>query len=708
MDLHRTTVESVSPSAPALRGRRLILVWVAWSGLVALALALGVVALLARYRQLSAPPADVRADLVALGLAPTVYAGYFVALSVIFGVGCAVVAALIVWRKPDDGMALFVALFFVLIGSLAGPNAAALEELHPALVLPARFGQFLVIGSQLLFLFIFPNGRFVPRWTRIPALLWMVGLLIALRPAGVPLAAGPGVGGALLLISGFGGGMGAQIYRYRRVSGSVQRQQTKWVVFGAAAAAVAFMVLVLPRPLLPALIPFRPLALLTVMITEGLATCATLLIPLTIGIAILRYRLWDIDIIINRTLVYGALTTSVIGLYVLVVGGVGVLFQAQGNLLIALLATGLIAVLFHPLRDRLQRAVNRLIYGERDDPYAVVTRLGQRLEATLAPDAVLPTIVETVAQALKLPYLAIALYHGDTLVVTAEYPNQVTGSVTNHLAPASTPAVVTLPLTYQGEPVGQLLVTPRAAGEAFSAADRRLLAALARQAGMAVQTVRLTRDLQRSRERLVTAREEERRRLRRELHDGLGPALAGFTLKVAAIRNLLPHGQPVADAWLAELGAEIEAAVGDIRRLAYDLRPPALDELGLVGALRARAAQHSAGPETTGLQVRVEAPNELPPLPAAVEVAAYRIVQEALANIVHHAQARTCVVRLAVDDMLRLEVRDDGIGLPAAHHAGVGQLSMRERASELGGICAIEPIASGGTCVRADLPLAQE
>src|SRR5439155_1856097 len=158
----------------------------------------------------------------------------------------------------------------------------------------------------------------------------------------------------------FGSGMGAQIYRYRRVSGPVQRQQTKWVVFGAAAAAVAFMVLVLPRPVFLALIPLRPLALLTGMITEGLATFATLLIPLTIGIAILRYRLWDIDIIINRTLVYGALTASVIGLYVLVVGGVGLLFQAQGNLLIALLATGLIAVLFHLLRDRLQRAVNRL------------------------------------------------------------------------------------------------------------------------------------------------------------------------------------------------------------------------------------------------------------------------------------------------------------------------------------------------------------
>ncbi|MFL5803633.1 MAG: GAF domain-containing sensor histidine kinase, partial [Roseiflexaceae bacterium] len=475
--------------------------------------------------------------------------------------------------------------------------------------------------------------------------------------------------------------------------------------------AVAFAVQ-LSGPLLGALFPsLAPPQLQATpydLVGVTVITFAFFLIPLAIGIAILRYRLWDIDIIINRTLVYGALTVCIVGIYVLVVGYLSMLFQTRGSLLIGVLATGLVALIFHSLRDRVQRGVNRLMYGERDDPYAVVTRLGQRLEATLAPDAVLPTIVETVAQALKLPYLAIALYQGDTLLVTAAYPGQVTGSVPTDFASKSTPAVVTLPLTYQGEPVGQLFVAPRAAGEDFSAADRRLLAALARQAGIAVQTVRLARDLQRSRERLVTAREEERRRLRRDLHDGLGPALAGFTLKVAAIRNLLPRGQPVADTLLAELGAELEAAVGDIRRVAYDLRPPALDELGLVGALRARAAEHSAGPEMTGLQVHVDAPNELPALPAAVEVAAYRIFQEALANVVRHAQARTCMVRLAVDDILRLEVCDDGIGLPAEHHPGVGQLSMRERASELGGICVVEPIASGGTCVRAGLPFAQE
>jgi signal transduction histidine kinase len=330
------------------------------------------------------------------------------------------------------------------------------------------------------------------------------------------------------------------------------------------------------------------------------------------------------------------------------------------------------------------------MYGERDDPYAVLTRLGQRLEVTLAADAMLPTIVETVAQALKLPYAAIAV-HGYGAPTVIAYGTPV-------FAP------LRLPLIYGSETVGQLLLAPRALGEDFSPADRRLLEGLAHQAGTAVHAVRLTHDLQQSRERLVTTREEERRRLRRDLHDGLGPMLAGFTLQVAAIRNLLVRDQAAADALLSELGTEIEAAVGDIRRLVYDLRPPALDELGLVGAIRTRAAQYSAN-LTGGLQVRVEVPNDLPSLPAAVEVAAYRIAEEALANVVRHAQARTCVVRLSIADALRLEICDDGVGLPAARHMGVGLLSLRERAVELGGSCVVEAVPAGGTRVCALLPL---
>jgi signal transduction histidine kinase len=226
---------------------------------------------------------------------------------------------------------------------------------------------------------------------------------------------------------------------------------------------------------------------------------------------------------------------------------------------------------------------------------------------------------------------------------------------------------------------------------------------LARQAGVAVHEIGLTFALQRSRERLVTAREEERRRLRRDLHDGLGSQLAALHLRAGTVRTLLPPGLAAADAGVLELQEEIHAAIGDIRRLVYALRPPALDELGLGGALRSLAAQCSA---SNGLQVQVNAPDQVPPLPAAVEVAAYRIAQEALANVVRHAQAHICQVRFRLADGLCLDIQDDGIGLPAVRQAGVGLRSMRERAEELGGTCVVETVSGSGTRVLVRLPLA--
>jgi signal transduction histidine kinase len=415
---------------------------------------------------------------------------------------------------------------------------------------------------------------------------------------------------------------------------------------------------------------------------------SVLFVPVLTYIAIVRYHLYDIDVVINRTLVYGSLSACVIGIYVLAVVALGALFQAQGNFAISLLATGLAAVLFQPLRMRLQRGVNRLMYGERDDPYAVLSRLGQRLEAALAPDAALNTVVQTVAQALKLPYAEISLKQGDGFVTAASYGE-----------PAD--ERVTLPLTYGAELVGRLNLAPRAPGEEFSSSDRRLLEDLARQAGVAAHAARLTADLQRSRERLVTAREEERRRLRRDLHDGLGPQLAAQTLKVGSARSLYGRDPAAADALLSELETNMEAAISDIRRLVYNLRPPALDELGLDGAIRESAAQYA----TKGLKISVDTPQTLPSLPAAVEVAAYRIVQEALTNVVRHAAASECVIRLGLDSELELEITDDGIGLPEDRGAGIGLSSMRERAVELSGTCVVEPSLPEGTRVLARLPL---
>jgi signal transduction histidine kinase len=487
------------------------------------------------------------------------------------------------------------------------------------------------------------------------------------------------------------------VTQYRISRGSVARQKIRWVVFAGMVSLVGGLCLWnLPGLVLGySIIDANALGLLV------------LPFPLAIAIAIVRHQLFDIDRILSRTLVYGGLTSCIVGIYVLIVGYLGAVFNARGNLAISLIATGVVAVLFQPLRERLQRGVNRLMYGERDEPYAVISRMGQRLEATIAPDAVLHTIVDTVRESLKLPYVAIALTHEGEGEIAAEAGDGATGrqgDTEPRSASSSRSRLVCLPLTYQHEPIGQLLLAPRDPDESFSVADRRLLDDLARQAGIAIHAVRLTRDLQRSRERLITAREEERRRLRRDLHDGLGPQLASLTLTLAAAHELLRHDVDAADRLLQELAIHSQAAIADIRRLVYDLRPPALDDLGLVLAVREQAAHYSQA----GLQITIDAPDHLPPLPAAVEVAAYRIVQEALTNVVRHAQARTCAVRLTLGDALELEIRDDGVGLPPDRRAGVGLTSMRERTAELGGTYQIESLPGEGTCIHARLPLHQE
>jgi signal transduction histidine kinase len=419
-----------------------------------------------------------------------------------------------------------------------------------------------------------------------------------------------------------------------------------------------------------------------------------LLIPLSIAVAVLRFRLWDVDPLINRTLVYGVLTVSVVGLYVALVSYLGLVFRSQGNPLISLAATGLVAVLFQPLREQLQRLVNRLLYGERDEPYVVLSRLGRRLEGTLAPDTILPTIVQTVAEALRLPSAELALV-GEEPEMLVAYGSNVAG-------------MLALPLVYQGELVGELRLAPRAADEPFSPADRRLLDDLARQAGVAVHAVRLTADLRRSRERLVTAREEERRRLRRDLHDGLGPRLASLCLQLAALRNNQAHA-PDVQSKLQSLKEQTQEAVDDIRRLVYGLRPPALDELGLTAAIVEQAQRYG---QQSQLHVIVDAQDDLPALPAAMEVAAYRIANEALTNVARHAHAAACTVRLGVvrqrgHTVLEVEVTDDGTGFAAGARAGTGLLSMRERAEELSGVCTIEQLATGGTRVLARLPFVE-
>jgi signal transduction histidine kinase len=264
-----------------------------------------------------------------------------------------------------------------------------------------------------------------------------------------------------------------------------------------------------------------------------------------------------------------------------------------------------------------------------------------------------------------------------------------------------------LPLSYQGEQVGQLAVAPRTPREILGRRDKIVLAEVARHAGAAVYTVRLTRDLRRSRDNVVQAREEERRRLLHDLHDGVGPTLAAIALGLHASRKAIGPTTPQGEL-LATLQEELDGAINEIRRLAHGLRPPELDRIGLVGAIRAYASAISARADDQGVTIALDVPISMPRLPSTVDVAAYRIVSEALTNVTRHASARSCAVRLWVDDDLHIEVVDDGIGLPEQHTAGVGLWSMRERATELGGDCVVSAGSGGGTKVRATLPLPKE
>ena len=428
------------------------------------------------------------------------------------------------------------------------------------------------------------------------------------------------------------------------------------------------------------------------LVNVGFGALAGTLMPVAIGIAVMRYRLYEIDVLLNRAVLYGLLTAGVAVIYVIVLTVVRQVFGTdQRNLTVQVIATAVAAAALFPLRDRVQRQVNRLFYGDRGAPYDALARLGRRVEEAAGTESALDSVVKTIADSLRLPYAALELRVGDGWRPAAAYGQ----------APAE---VVAFALTSQRETVGRLLAGTRP-GERLGPDDERLLADLARQAGPAAHAVALRSALDESRAGLVTAREEERRRLRRDLHDGLGPTLAGLTLGLDTARTR-SAGQPELQELLGKLKAETQRAVTDVRRIVYGLRPPALDELGLVGSLREEVRRLQL--EAPALTIALDAPGDrLDDLPAAVEVACYRIVTEALTNVTRHAQATQCSVRIIRDHGLDVDVSDDGVGLPEGWRTGVGIASMRERVTELGGNLAIEPCLPHGTRITARLP-AQE
>jgi len=414
------------------------------------------------------------------------------------------------------------------------------------------------------------------------------------------------------------------------------------------------------------------------------------LIPAAVTVAILRYQLLDIRLVVSRALVYGLLTAAAAGAYVGLVALLDALVRSRVSLDSAVVASVIVAVGFNPARIRLQRLIDRGLYGDRRDPVRTVSLVGERLAGTGTTG--LAGVLEALCDSLRLPFAAVRFG-------TAEAAAHGTAPELLH----------GISLRYDGARIGELIVGLRSGQRRLSPPDIAVLELLAGPLAVALHATALSAALQQSRVSIVAAREEERRRLRRDLHDGLGPALTGIAFKADAARNALPAGPARASELLGALRADTTAAITDIRRLVNGLRPPALDDLGLIGSLRQQTDRLAQRPDGSSVAVCLNTPEPLPALPAAVEVAAYRIITEAMTNAARHSGATRIDVLLAVaeGDGLRIEVRDDGHVPGPGWQPGFGLTSMRERAAELGGTCQAGPDPAGGGRVIAALPLGE-
>lgn len=418
---------------------------------------------------------------------------------------------------------------------------------------------------------------------------------------------------------------------------------------------------------------------------------ATVAVPAAIGLAVVRYRLFGIDLVLNRTLVGTALLACSALVYVAVVGWLGGLTGSPDSL-VGFAGAVAVAAVFHPLYVRIQRAVDRLLHGHRGDPYRVLGRVTEALRGAGSPRHALSQAVTAVAAELKLPAVTVQVERPDAPPVVESVGD-----------PAL--AVHDFPLRWHDDVVGTLHAAHRPGTTGLHAVDRSLLADVATQIAAVGFALRLGTDLERSRDRLVTAREEERRRIRRDLHDGLGPQLASAVMALDVATRALGQDPDRAVPLVTTARTQLHEAVGDVRRIVHGLRPPALDDLGLLGALQATGP--ALLPQRDGApRIRVEGSGLLDELPAAVEVGAFRIAQEAMTNAVRHACAEHITVQVTGGpDAVVVEVLDDGRGCVADAPAGLGLQSMRDRAAELGGSCAIVPVPGGGTRVTAVLPL---
>jgi signal transduction histidine kinase len=488
------------------------------------------------------------------------------------------------------------------------------------------------------------------------------------------------------------------VVRYRRSRGD-ERQQLKWFV-SAVVLTVALFFLSWPAGVVSETLTnaFNVLSLF------GWVT-----LPLAAGIAIFRYRLYDIDLVISKALVFGVLAAFLTAVYVAIVVGIGTLAGRAGgsNVVLSILATAVVAVAFQPVRERARRLANRLVYGHRATPYDVLAQFSEQAAATVPSEDLLPQLARTVGEGTGAARSEVWVRSGDDLRLAASWPDRSRGrrrlALEDGRLPAFAGADRAVAIRHRDELLGALTIT-NARGHTPRPAEEKLLNDLAAQAGLVLRNVGLTAellarldDLQASRQRLVSAQDEERRRLERDLHDGAQQHLVGLKVKLQ-LASRQAGETPLKEA-LVSLQTDTDEAIEALRALAHGIYPPLLAELGLADAIEAHARK-------APIEVAVEA-DGIVRYSEATEAALYFCCLEALQNVTKYAGASRAVVRLGqADGRLSLAVSDDGVGFdPASAASGAGLQNMSDRVEALGGVLSIVSAPGRGTTVIASLPL---
>jgi signal transduction histidine kinase len=566
-------------------------------------------------------------------------------------------------------------------------------------------------GLLLFVVLTFPDGRLLSqRWR------WLAGLVVVFLavsaadvavsavpslPIGLPISplANPDLARLLdpatsepVLGLIFVAAASSLLVRYR-AGGKVVRQQIKWFGLGVALLVICSVAHGLGGALIGTVPPSSIWGFTgTVVETVGLMA-----VPVVIGIAILRHRLFDIDLIISRALTYGALALLATATYVAVVVGAGTLLgrTAGTNLVLSIVATAFVAVAFQPLRQWLDATANRLVYGRRQAPYESLTGFTRRLAGNYSVDEVLPRMVEVIAEGLRCRAAVVMVDQGLVATVT-RWPS---------VAPLpEDPASQVVEVMHQGERHGSLAVWTHA-GEELNANEQRVLSDLALQAGLVLHNARLSAELERrledlraSRLRLVTAQDHERRRLERDLHDGAQHDLVALRMKLGLAEGIARSSSTQLATVLAELRDDTAATLENIRRLSRGLYPPLLESQGLAAALTAHARRLSVPVQVHAREGR---------FPYDIETAVYFCCVEALQNAAKHSCAGQAWISIGeVDGRLRFEIGDDGRGFDLARtNGGSGLQNIRDRVDALEGTL---QIASGveGTRIEGSIPLA--